>query len=202
MISTRLLNIAAGTALAAVLLGGAATAVPATAPDAPRYDDQGRLLLPHDYREWVFLSAGLDMSYSKDAPMNGQHMFNNVFVPRASYEAFQKTGTWPDRTVLLLENRGGTTNRSILKHGQIQTTQVMGLEAHVKDKARFKGGWAFFSFNGDKPAAMTPYSESCYACHQAHGAVDTTFVQFYPTLLTTATRLKTLAAAYLSEAKK
>ena len=23
----------------------------------------------------------------------------------------------------------------------------------------------------------------CYSCHEQHGAVDTTFVQFYPTLI-------------------
>ena len=27
-----------------------------------------------------------------------------------------------------------------------------------------------------------PTTANCYSCHQEHGAVDTTFVQFYPTL--------------------
>jgi len=35
--------------------------------------------------------------------------------------------------------------------------------------------------------------------HQAHVAVDTTFVQFYPTLLPLAKAKGTLSAAYLKE---
>jgi hypothetical protein len=73
----------------------------------------------------------------------------------------------------------------------------MGFEAHVKDGAR--GGWAFFGFDGDKPAQMIPTSASCYSCHQAHAAVDTTFVQFYPTLLPIATKLGTLSPSYIAE---
>ncbi|MDE1988008.1 MAG: cytochrome P460 family protein [Alphaproteobacteria bacterium] len=166
----------------------------------PHYDGKGNLIFPSDYRQWVFLSSGLDMSYSPTAPMDGQHMFNNVFVPRVAYEAFLKTGTWPDKTVLMLENRGGAVNKSILKHGEIQTTDVMGLEVHVKDTARFKGGWAFFSYDSNlKPAAEIPETAACYSCHEAHGAVDTTFVQFYPTLMPIARHHKTLSTVYLAE---
>ena len=38
-----------------------------------------------------------------------------------------------------------------------------------------------------------PISASCYSCHEQHGAVDTTFVQFYPTLLTVAKEKETLS---------
>jgi hypothetical protein len=76
----------------------------------------------------------------------------------------------------------------------------MGLEVHVKDEARFPGKWAFFSFDDRKVSAMIPTSASCYSCHAAHAAVDTTFVQFYPTLLPIATNKGTLSAAYQKEA--
>jgi hypothetical protein len=61
------------------------------------------------------------------------------------------------------------------------------VEAHVKDTARFPaaqypGGWAFFEFGKSDTANPTPLTASCYSCHQQNGAVDTTFVQFYPTL--------------------
>jgi hypothetical protein len=46
---------------------------------------------------------------------------------------------------------------------------------------------------------MVPHSEDCYACHSTHGAVDNTFVQFYPTLIELAARHKTLAPGYLEE---
>ncbi len=167
--------------------------------EEPRYDAVGRLMFPTDYRGWVFLSSGLNMSYNPDAVAGRMDMFGNTFAPRRAYTAFQKTGVWPDKTVLILEDRGGATQGSINKRGQFQTASVMGVEAHVKDVARFKGGWGFFSFDGDKPAQLLPASLPCYACHVAHGAVDTTFVQFYPTLLPAATTQKTLSRAYLAE---
>ncbi len=58
---------------------------------------------------------------------------------------------------------------------------MVGVEAHVHDEARFKGGWGFFQFDGPGAAKLVPYEAACYSCHQAHGAVDTTFTQFYPT---------------------
>jgi hypothetical protein len=126
-------------------------------------------------------------------------MFDNVFVNPAAYKAFLATGTWPDGTVLVLEVRGGTGTGSIVKGGTFQTPSLMGLEAHVKDSSRFPGSWAFFGFDGDRPAKMIPQTERCYSCHAAHTAVDTTFVQFYPTLLDIATAKGTLSANYLKE---
>ncbi|HEY3639116.1 MAG TPA: cytochrome P460 family protein [Rhizomicrobium sp.] len=178
---------------------GPVSAQPAASDEVLHIDDAGKLAFPTNYREWVFLSSGLDMSYSADTPMAGQHLFNNVFAPRAAYEGFLKSGTWPDGTVLMLEVRAGKTNQSILKHGEIQTEEIVGTEAHVKD-SRFKGGWAFFPFDSDhKPATEIPHDATCYSCHQAHAAADTTFVQFYPTLLPVATSLHTLSASYLAE---
>jgi hypothetical protein len=46
---------------------------------------------------------------------------------------------------------------------------------------------------------MIPTSADCYSCHAQHAAVDTTFVQFYPTLLPVATGKHTLSASYLKE---
>lgn len=197
--------VAAGAALtliAAACAALAATAPDAPAADAPQYDAAGRLIPPADYREWVFLSAGLDMSYTEAPAAAGAHTFDNVFAPRAAYAAFRRTGVWPDKTVLMLENRAGAGKGSINRQGQFQTGDVVGLEAHVKDTARFKGGWGFFGFGPKaQPAAMIPYAAACYACHTAHAAADTTFVQFYPTLLPVATALQTLNPAYLAEAR-
>jgi hypothetical protein len=167
---------------------------------APEYDAHGRMLFPAQYREWLFLSSGLNMSYSAGPAMEARDTFGNTFVPTDAYRTFLKTGVWPDKTVIMLENRGGASQGSITKSGRFQTTNYMGAEAHVKDKSRFKGGWGFFAFdNAGSPAQEIPHSASCYACHQQHAAVDTTFVQFYPTLLPTATRLKTLSPSYVAE---
>ena len=188
-------------ALAAVVaLGlGVALAQSAQAPPAgPSYTAKGELQYPTDYRRWVYLSSGLDMSYRPGPPMPGLSQFDNVFVGPAAYDAFLQTGTWPDKTVMVLEARRGEQNGSINKAGRFQTERL-GVEVHVKDAARFAGGWAFFTFEGEGPGKLLPTSEACYACHQAHAAVDTTFVQFYPTLKPVAAAKGTFSAAYLAE---
>jgi acyl carrier protein phosphodiesterase len=50
-----------------------------------------------------------------------------------------------------------------------------------------------------KAARIIPQAAPCYSCHQQHAAVDTTFVQFYPTLLAVAKDKGTLSKAYVSE---
>ena len=53
--------------------------------------------------------------------------------------------------------------------------------------------------NWPATAKMIPTSANCYSCHADHAAVDTTFVQFYPTLLPIAKSKGTLSAAYQKE---
>jgi hypothetical protein len=97
--------------------------------------------------------------------------------------------------MMVLELRGAEQNGSINKSGHFQGG-AHGIEVHVKDAARFDGGWGFFSFSSDMPAPMIPRTANCYSCHEEHAAVDTTFVQFYPTLLPIARARNTLSPAY------
>jgi len=177
----------------------------ATAPATdPRYTSDGKMKLPENYREWVYLSTGFDMSYSPAAQGTGMdhHMFDNVFVNPAAYKSFQETGTWPDKTVLVLEVRGAQSKGSINQNGNFQSGDVMAREVHVKDEAKFPGKWAFFGFGSSTTGNMIPTSSDCYSCHSQHAAVDTTFVQFYPTLLPIATAKGTLSADYVKERGK
>ena len=137
MTRTLAIAVAAGCAAAAVAL--AVHAQPAGSPDPLAYAPDGKLVAPADYREWVFLSAGLDMTYGPAMPPAGQHRFDNVFVDPAAYRAFRATGVWPDKTVMVLEIRNAVTDNSINKAGYAQTG-VAAVELHVKDAA--KGGWA------------------------------------------------------------
>ena len=174
--------------------------VPPPAPDAPAYTADGAMKLPANYREWVYLTSGLDMNYNTAAPVAGHSVFDNVFVNPSSYRTFLATGSWPDKTTFILEIRGADAHASIDRRGQSQNAEVHAIEVHVKDEARFAGKWAFFAFDGDKPAKAIPTSADCYSCHAQHAAVDTTFVQFYPTLLPVAKEKRTLSAPYLKEA--
>lgn len=168
-------------------------------PNGPEYTGDDQLKRPDDYRQWIYLTTGFDMSYSASGMAMDHHMFDNVFVNPESYKAFTETGTWPDKTMLVLEVRKAEGKGSINQRGNFQGEDVMGLEVHVKDEARFPGKWAFFGFDNNKTAKMTPKEATCYSCHQDHGAVDTTFVQFYPTLLPIAKAKATLSAGYAKE---
>ena len=158
--------------LSAVLLGQSGGGL--------RYSKEGKLILPADYREWIFLSSGIGMAYS-DGPASANPPFENVFVNPEAYRGFLKTGIWPDKTMLALEIRKSESKVSINRDGRVQTDGGIG-EIHVKDASR--GGWAFYKFaSGSPEGALIPKTESCYSCHQQNAAVDTTFVQFYPTLI-------------------
>jgi hypothetical protein len=189
---------AAGALGASAIVAGAEDAAPA----APSYTSDGRLVYPKDYREWVYVSSGLGMTYSAPGAGNADPLFTNVFVSPASYRAFTRTGHWPDRTVFVLEERASTDHGSIVKGGRFQR-ELRGLIAHVKD-ARLPDGWRFFAF--DPPAATgsdgaagrpIPASAGCMECHTKNGAVEHTFVQFYPTLLEIAKEKGTLNESYV-----
>ena len=166
-----------------------------------RFTPDGKFEFPANYREWIYLSSGLNMSYRPMPGMMGHDMFDNVFVNPSAYEAFLETGTWPDQTMLVLEVRGAGSKASINKSGHFQNGDGMGREVHIKDK-RLPGAWAFYDFDDAKPNTPFPHEMDCYSCHEQHAAVDTTFVQFYPTLIKIAEQKDTLSAAYKKEEAK
>lgn len=189
--------------LCALLMSQVASnaAPPAPASNAPVYTADGKLVFPANYRQWIYLSTGVDMDYNPNANMRpGDSMFDNVFVNPEAYQSFLETGTWPDKTILVLEQRTAASKGSINKSGKYQTNNIMGHAVHIKDTSRFPGGWAFFGYGADlTPAQQIPTQDPCYSCHQEHAAVDTTFVQFYPTLLDIAKAKHTLSAEYLKD---
>jgi hypothetical protein len=170
--------------LTAALLCAACFALLAASPeeksDKPQFDAKGKLLRPDTYREWMFLSAGYGMNYS---PEPGSHeMFTNVFVPRWAYQAFMTSGKWPEQTMFVIDERDAQSKGSINKTGHFQTA-LMGLAVEVKDSSRFPEKWAYFGFDAEgKTSEAMPKGNGCWSCHEAHAAVEHTFVQFYPTL--------------------
>jgi Cytochrome P460 len=171
--------------------------------NGPAYSPSGELLRPQNYREWVFLTSGLGMTYGPAAEGQSARapLFDNVFVNRSSYEAFVKEGRWPDKTMFILEGRRSLENVSINNGGRTQGDRAF-IEAAVKDVQRFKetGGWAYFSF--DSPSGLVnsvkplPTTAPCYACHANNTAVENTFVQFYPELFEIAKQKGTVKTTY------
>jgi Cytochrome P460 len=166
-------------------------ASPETAPGRPQYAGDNQLLRPADYREWIFLSSGLGMSYSAQA---GHEMFTNVFVPQWAYQEFLKSGKWPEKTMFVVEDRGATSKGSINKVGHYQTDS-MGIGVEVKDASHFPDKWAYFNFDEDTKSANANPKAACWQCHEDHAAVEHSFVQFYPTLRPVAKKFGTYREA-------
>ncbi len=168
--------------LAAILTVSALVA--ADAP-APQFTADNQLIRPEGYREWIYLSSGLGMSYSGKG-YDESPDFTNVFIKPEAYREFVKTGTFPDGTVLVLELRHSETNGSINKGGRFQT-RLVGIEASIKDSKRFPEKWAYFSFVGDgrTPLAQAKAcpKDNCWKCHNEHADTDNVFTQFYPALI-------------------
>jgi Cytochrome P460 len=175
-------------------------AADAPSSEGPEYTAAGQLLLPQHYREWVWLTSDFFQVSDPAKMQTGAHRkFNNIFVNPEAYKAFVQTGAWPDKTMLVVEQRAaddiGSANQN--QTANVQSSEI-GLDVHVKDEARFPGKWAFFDFRqGATAASMLPVTARCYSCHAARGAVDSTFVQFYPTLLPIAKKMNTLSPSYL-----
>ncbi len=69
-----------------ICLGFMQAAAPESDSGKPQYTSDNQLLPPKNFREWIFLSSGLGMSYT---PGSADHvMFTNVFVPQWAYAEF------------------------------------------------------------------------------------------------------------------
>ena len=80
--------------------------------DGVSYAASGQVIRPANYREWMFLTSGLGMTYGPAQPAAGRPpLFDNVFVNPQSYRAFMSTGRWPDGTMFILELRRSVANR-------------------------------------------------------------------------------------------
>lgn len=155
-----------------------------------------KVAVPADYREWIYMTSGIDMTYATaKSPHAGPSVFDNVFVNPDAWRTFKQTGTWPDGTTFVLENRMAQQNVSINRGGQTQDQAIYGVELHQKRA----GQWTFYTLANDGAEHLISKPAGCYTCHEAHAAVDTTFVQFYPTALPIAKTKNTLSKAYLTE---
>src|SRR5579864_5475013 len=85
----------------------------------PEFTSDGKLAFPTNYREWVYLSSGLGMTYG--ARSDSEPSFDNVFVSPTAYHEFLATGRWPEKTMFVLEIREASSQGSINKGGHFQS---------------------------------------------------------------------------------
>jgi hypothetical protein len=190
-----------GTALVIAVLIGAGAAMFYSRPSPPQaqqsggvFNPDGKMKLPTGYREWVFLGAPL----TPNALNNGKASFpefHNVYVEKKNFDAYQKTGKFPEGTVIVKELV--LLQKPTFPDGSQQAPSgrgyfegdFNGMDVSVKDSKRFAGtnGWGYFTFGHhalpyEQTAAESSTAE-CAGCHIANVAqTDMTYEQFYPVL--------------------
>ena len=159
----------------------------------PQWTPTGELKLPENYHTWIFLGAPL----TPNALNNGKAGFpeyHNVYIQPQAYQAYRKTGQFPDGTILLKElqltlpgtnpdgSRVEASGRGFFPGAR------NGIDISVKDSKRFKNtnGWGFYNFGHHAPpyeqTAKIQGKEACAGCHMAN-ANNMVFTKFYTAIL-------------------
>lgn len=154
---------------------------------SPYVDDDGRISIPPDFREWAYLGT---WSIAGDDEGGGAAEFHVVYTQPKTIEAYRRTGEFPDGAVLVKELI--ETETGDLTTGHVSwARQVTGWFVMIKDsKGRFQGsglwgdGWGWALFHTDDPATTVTkdYKGECIPCHLPVETNDWVYVRGYPAL--------------------
>ena len=162
----------------------------------PQYNDEGHLIRPTNFRTCIFVVSSIGLSYLGKEEPAGPGMFHHIYIQPEAYRHYVKTGEFPDKTMLVMENyspgkKEENTAGALMEgkefdvlHGHFEDKRL-GLEVALKDEGRFEEGWAYFNFStakGLKETSAAFPKAVCWSCHNTHGTDDNVFVQFYPIL--------------------
>ena len=151
-----------------------------------KFTRSGELVRPTGYRKWVYVGTPLtpnDMNRGK-APFPE---FHSVYIDPMSFAAYEKTGKFPDGTVLVKELVSVGGKEATSGKGYFMGNFI-GLEVSIKDKIRFRkapGHWAYFSFGHKYPLKKMAKANrvmNCNSCHEGNAGQDFVFTQYYPML--------------------
>lgn len=159
----------------------------------PEYTSDGKLMLPKNWRHWVFVGSPLTPNALNNGKANFPE-FHNVYIEPGSYAIYQKTGTFPEGTMFFKELQL-TLPPAEFKDGSRTAPSgrgyfdgpFNGADVTVKDSKRYAdtGGWGYFNFHHYEPKAKTAKArpkEECAYCHMASAKKDDVWTQFYPML--------------------
>lgn len=149
----------------------------------PSYNEEGRLLLPSGFRQWIFAGSSLGLTYS-EGKSSGQEMFHHTLIEPSAYRHFSETGEFREGTMLALLLHPTADGVLPGRQGRF-AGDVMAVELAVKDRERTSEGWAYYNFGSREGLleSAEPFpAASCYSCHVEHAAKDNVFLQFYPLL--------------------
>ncbi len=179
---------------AAAVIGLRFTQTSAQAAGGPVYTADGQLKPPTGYRKWVFIGAPLTPN-GLNGGKAGFPEFHNVYVEDKNLTAYQKTGEFPEGTVivkeLLLLRKGNHPDGSAdTASGRgFGEGEFNGMDVTVKESQRYANTnkWGFYNFGHHalpyEATAKLASKQECAACHIAGAAkTDMTWVDFYPVL--------------------
>jgi hypothetical protein len=188
------MGVSAALAAVSLLLIDVSPAAAQGEQSSVQYDSDGKLKLPTGFRKWVFLGSPL----TPNGLNNGKAAFpefHNVYVEKKNVDAYMKTGTFPEGTIIIKEltrvlnptfpdgSRKEPSGRGYF-NGEFN-----GIDASVKDSKRFAktNGWGYFTFGHHPMPYETTAAEAsatqCAGCHTTYVAkTDMTWIQFYPLL--------------------
>jgi Cytochrome P460 len=192
--------------------GAIATAVFAQTPSnkqryPPEYTTSGDLILPKNWREWVYVGSPLtpialnggkacpeEPTSSSSGPCTGFPEYHNVYIEPGSYEIYKRTNEFPEGTImfkelqLTLPGQNPDGSRTEPSGRGYFPGHFNGADVTVKDTKRYAdtNGWGYYNFNHHEPKAPTSKvraKEECAYCHIGLGAKkDDVWTQFYPLL--------------------
>ena len=158
----------------------------------PEYNAKGELLLPKNWRSWVFVGSPLTPNALNDGKANFPE-YHNVYIEPGSYEIYKKTGEFPEGTIffkelqLTLKGQNPDGSRTEASGRGYFPGPYNGADVSVKDTKRYPDtdGWGYYNFHHFEPKAKTasarPKNE-CAFCHMASAKKDDVWTQFYPML--------------------
>jgi hypothetical protein len=159
----------------------------------PQWTTDDQLKLPQGYHRWIFRGSPLTPNGLNNGKA-GFPEFHNVYTQPEAYQAYRKTGEFPEGTILLKElqlTKPGTYadgSRNEASGRGYFPGKANGIDISVKDSKRFKdtNGWGFFNFGHHAPpyvqSAAVQSKEACAGCHEAN-ATDMVFSEFYKPVL-------------------
>jgi len=156
----------------------------------PEYTKDGDLILPKNWRSWIYVGSPL----TPDALNNGKAGFpeyHNVYIEPGSYDIYKKTGEFPQGTIFFKELQRVLKPEQFPDGSRTEPSgrgyfpgEFNGADVTVKDTKRYAdtNGWGYYNFNHGEPKAATakvrPKAE-CAFCHIAGAKKDEVWTQFY-----------------------
>jgi hypothetical protein len=160
--------------------------LPTVKRQLPQYTEDGQLLLPKNFHQWIYVGSPL----TPNALNGGQANFpeyHNVYMEPGSYAIYKKTGEFPEGTIFLKElqlTQFPDGSRTEPSGRGFFPGKFNGADVTVKDSKRFAAtdGWGYFNFNHFEPKAKMAKVKSkdeCAFCHIASAKKDDVWTQFY-----------------------